>query len=466
MNYAKYILFLVGIILAITSCVDEKDDYIVGYVHTQAVSSIESISALCGGELKIIGKGNGVRITIEENGILYSEDTTNFNLQIVSATISSNKHLTKAKYVVSNQTKEGDFSCRLDNLTPYTHYYARAYSVIICSYPNDKNLSYRNILYGDTKEFLTNPNDGSGNGNDTIPLTPIILSKPDSLTAHIWMSNCIWVQWKKVPDAVTYEIWRSSSGQEGSYSLIYSGDCDWFDNCHYEDCKPLPENNYYKIKARNGFFESVFSDSVYCNFSLTNIDPCWVEITSITGDASALTIVWQYSTDTRCGTPEKYIVKKRNTEGQYEFVAETISNRYKDTLVHPGLNRYCVAAVNDNSESECYESILSPQIPFVFAPSEVTACMSGQNVTVSWNPVPWATGYQIYAALSSPDDNNSYLLEINGEIEGNVSSWTGTVYYKEPVYYKVRAVWFSRYIGGSPEYSALSANYAKVSAAP
>ena len=285
---------------------------------------------------------------------------------------------------------------------------------------------------------------GGGGGGGSAP------SAPTGVSAEVSGSQ-IKVSWNSVSTATQYTVYRSTSAS-GSYTSIGTTS-----STYYYDGNPSTYN-YYKVKAKNSNGESSYSSYAYCYYSSggggggggsTNYAPCPPSV-SASGTASSITVSWTKATGTGCGNPTSYKVYKRNPfTSSYELKTTTSSTSYRDTDVHPGINRYAVEAINNYGSDEGYGYSSSITLP---KPSSFTAQKSGSEyVKFTWSKVSQATGYQIFISTSA-SGNYTILDQID-----DVNTTTHTRYYPgesgRTYYFKMRAVWI---VSGTYKYSDLT----------
>lgn len=281
---------------------------------------------------------------------------------------------------------------------------------------------------------------GGGGGGGSVP------SAPTGVSAVVSGSR-IEISWNSVSNATRYEIYRSNNGSNYNYFGSTS-------NTYNYDSNPY-EDNYYKVKAINSYGESSFSSPAYCHYSSggggggTNYEPCPPTV-SASGTSSSITVSWTVSTNSGCGTPTKYEVYKRNPHtASFEYLAETTSKTYRDSNVHPGINRYAVKAINSYGSSGAgygNSSSITLQKPSSFTAEKYL----NSYIRCNWSKVSQATGYQIF--MSSSANGTYYIQE---EIQ-NVNTTSFDIYYPASsgtkVYVKMRAMFRADY-GGDPVYS-------------
>ncbi|MDR2564061.1 MAG: LamG domain-containing protein [Prevotellaceae bacterium] len=160
----KKIFYLISVIasLSITfAACSYTEFYVEGYIKTADAKNITQTSALCGGEVAIEQKGKDVSdIAVAVRGIVYGTDS----LRLYSVTLDGNKGGNSS--VQDTRNGEGTFSCQLENLTPYTKYYVRAFAQIDRAYVSKKGTKDKEpdvitedseTHYGEIKSFRTVP---------------------------------------------------------------------------------------------------------------------------------------------------------------------------------------------------------------------------------------------------------------------------------------------------------------------
>jgi len=427
-NKLHIIIFLLLCYLFVTC---SKEDYFSGKLITKVQSNVDTTNAEIEGKL-VIENGNGVKFSIIENGVLFSTNKSFIEIMREKEYFKQDYYRKDSSCISS--TTEIYFNCDLTNLKPNTHYFACAYSILHCKYSNQKNIKYENIIWGNIEEFKTKE---VINDIDTTN-KPIVLEIPKNVVAKLmhWGDyRHILIEWDIVQNAISYEIWRSSTGADNSFSSIGSVNHSVISE-KYEDWQPLIGNNYYKVRAINGIYKSDFSEIVYCNFSSTNYAPCPPNNLAVNGNTTSMTLTWGYTTSSDCGTPTLYKIYKRNHyTGSYDLVDSTANYTYTQNApnITPGFNLYAVRSKNNYGESNpIYE--MSSEIP-LSTPTNFTAIKNGTNVTFSWNTISQATGYKIFMCSNV---SGTYIEQF--VIEENTNSYVANFPYAAgTIYFKVKA---------------------------
>ena len=278
---------------------------------------------------------------------------------------------------------------------------------------------------------------GGGGGGGSAP------SAPTGVSAEVSGSQ-IKVSWNSVSTATQYTVYRSTSAS-GSYTSIGTTS-----STYYYDGNPSTYN-YYKVKAKNSNGESSYSSYAYCYYSSggggggggsTNYEPCPPSV-SASGTASSITVSWTKATGTGCGNPTSYKVYKRNPfTSEYEVKTTTSSTSYRDTDVHPGINRYAVEAINDYGSDAGYGYSSSIALS---KPTSFKAVKSGQDyIKFTWNKVNQATGYQIFQ--SSTASGTYYIFDQVEDVSTLTKYFPGTS--GTTYYFKIKAIWDTGGYGG------------------
>ena len=288
-----------------------------------------------------------------------------------------------------------------------------------------------------------------GGGGGSVPDAPTGVTATN--TGSTMVPN-VKIEWNSVTNATSYKVFRSSTAS-GTYSQIGSATS----NLYLYDGSPMQGKNYYKVKAVNSAGESAYSSYAMYNYDTHATEPCPPSVT-VTGSSSSLTVKWTAATGSGCGTPTGYKVYKRNPHtGGFELLKTVSSSTssYKDSDVHPGINRYAVTATNSYGESG-YNYGNSSSIP-LSKPSSFTAVaavVSGSNyIKFTWSKVTQATGYQFF--LSSSANGTYYILDEVDDPNFTSHYTSYPVPSGTTVYVKMRAVFRADY-AGDPVYSDLT----------
>lgn len=143
--------------------------------------------------------------------------------------------------------------------------------------------------------------DTPGGGNEgTAPSAPTgLTAEKDGPTTD----PSVRVSWDAVSNATSYIIYRSTNAY-GTYSQIGTADYSV-----YYDNNPKNGTNYYKVKAKNAYGTSDYSDFTGVSIDRDAVSPC--PPTTLKGSVSGynITMRWTLSNNSGCGKPTKITVR-------------------------------------------------------------------------------------------------------------------------------------------------------------
>lgn len=143
--------------------------------------------------------------------------------------------------------------------------------------------------------------DNPGGGNEgTAPSAPTgLTAEKDGPTTY----PSVILRWDAVSDATSYIIYRSTSAY-GTYSQIGTANYS-----AYSDDNPKDGTNYYKVKAKNAYGTSDYSDYASVSIDRNAVSPC--PPTSLKGSVSGYNMLlkWTVSNNYGCGKPTKVIIQ-------------------------------------------------------------------------------------------------------------------------------------------------------------
>lgn len=245
----------------------------------------------------------------------------------------------------------------------------------------------------------------------------------------------ITISWKKVTDAASYDIYRSTS-EKGTYKKIGSASAS---DTSYTDSKlKMTKKYYYKVEARIKGYKATGTSG------LSKIKSGYpVRRTSITSIAAnengQIEIKWNKIKDTK----GYQIYRSTSASGTYSLI-QTVSSykttSYVDTTATAGatyyykivlINKYDGKTIYGKDSSVVSFMLLSP-------PANVTVTsVSESQLDVSWSAVTGATGYVIYR---STELNGTYT-EIGAIGSPAVTSYSDLTVTKDVTYYyKIKAI--------------------------
>ena len=208
------------------------------------------------------------------------------------------------------------------------------------------------------------------------------IQKP-SAPSGLSVSNTIaslTLKWSAVTDATGYEIYRA--GTDGKYSKIKT-----VTSTSYVDTSVKNNTQYsYRIKAYNTACTSAFSTAA-------SLKKTQISVSNLKADANGSKV--QLSWTGVVTGAEGYVIYRRTEGGSYAEIGRTSGNTYSDTI-SAGIKYYYAVAVYSGSRTEgkCPEV----GVMYLATPSGLSVSNTIASLTLKWNAVKGATGYEIYRA--------------------------------------------------------------------
>ena len=208
------------------------------------------------------------------------------------------------------------------------------------------------------------------------------IQKP-SAPSGLSVSNTIaslTLKWNAVTDATGYEIYRA--GTDGKYSKITT-----VTSTSYVDTNVKNNTQYsYKIKAYNAAGASAFSTAA-------SLKKTQISVSNLKADANGSTV--QLSWTGGVTGAEGYVIYRRTEGGSYDEIGRTSGNTYSNTI-SAGIKYYYAVAVYSGSRTE--DKCPEVGVMYLVAPSGLSVSNTIASLTLKWNAVKGATGYEIYRA--------------------------------------------------------------------
>ena len=206
------------------------------------------------------------------------------------------------------------------------------------------------------------------------------LATPSGLSVSNTIAS-LTLKWNAVTDATGYEIYRA--GTDGKYSKITT-----VTSTSYVDTNVKNNTQYsYKIKAYNAAGASAFSTAV-------SLKKTQISVSNLKADANGSKV--QLSWTGGVTGAEGYVIYRRTEESKsYTEIGRTSGNTYSDTI-SAGIKYYYTVAVYSGSRTEgkCPEV----GVMYLATPSGLSVSNTIASLTLKWNAVKGATGYEIYRA--------------------------------------------------------------------
>ena len=262
----------------------------------------------------------------------------------------------------------------------------------------------------------------------TCPAAP---ARP-SLTLTTDRSGKPVLKWTSVKDATAYEVFRSTTGAAGSFSIVRrTSYLTWTDTNTEMD-----KTYYYVVRAKNGSLCGKFSpaQSVKC--------PIVLSVPSMTLDLNKSTgkpvISW---TSVPFATQYEIYRSATGADKSYRIIRRTALLNYTDTTAASGTTYYYVVrAMRGTGNSAIYSRFCKAQsTTSAVPPSTPTVTLRIDDTTgkpvISWNKTANAAQYEIYRSTTGADKSYRIIRRTVLLNYTDTTAASGTTYY-----YVVRAI--------------------------
>ncbi len=287
---------------------------------------------------------------------------------------------------------------------------------------------------GTTYYYTVRAINGSKFGLDSDPQSmtcPAAPTRP-SLTLTTDRSGKPVLKWTSVKDATAYEVFRSTTGAAGSFSIVRrTSYLTWTDTNTEMD-----KTYYYVVRAKNGSLCGKFSpaQSVKC--------PIVLSVPSMTLDLNKSTgkpvISW---TSVPFATQYEIYRSATGADKSYRIIRRTALLNYTDTTAASGTTYYYVVrAMRGTGSSAIYSRFCKAQsTTSAVLPSTPTVTLRIDDTTgkpvISWSKTANAAQYEIYRSTTGADKSYRIIRRTALLNYTDTTAVAGTTYY-----YVVRAI--------------------------
>ena len=234
------------------------------------------------------------------------------------------------------------------------------------------------------------------------------IQKP-SAPSGLSVSNTIaslTLKWNAVKDATGYEIYRA--GTDGKYSKITT-----VTSTSYVDTNVKNNTQYsYKIKAYNAAGASAFSTAA-------SLKKTQISVSNLKADATGNKV--QLSWTGGVTGAEGYVIYRKTEGGSYTEIGRTSGNTYSNTI-SAGIKYYYAVAVYSGSRTE--DKCPEVGVMYLATPSGLSVSNTIASLTLKWNAVTGATGYEIYRAGTDGKYSKITTVTSTSYVDTNVKNNT------------------------------------------
>ena len=272
----------------------------------------------------------------------------------------------------------------------------------------------------------------TGHFCDAASIASLAAPARPSLTLTTDRSGKPVLKWTSVKDATAYEVFRSTTGAAGSFSIVRrTSYLTWTDTNTEMD-----KTYYYVVRAKNGSLCGKFSpaQSVKC--------PIVLSAPSMTLDLNKSTgkpvISW---TSVPFATQYEIYRSATGADKSYRIIRRTALLNYTDTTAASGTTYYYVVrAMRGTGSSAIYSRFCKAQsTTSAVPPSTPTVTLRIDDTTgkpvISWSKTANAAQYEIYRSTTGADKSYRIIRRTALLNYTDTTAVAGTTYY-----YVVRAI--------------------------
>ncbi|SFM13148.1 Pectate lyase [Paenibacillus sp. 1_12] len=313
------------------------------------------------------------------------------------------------------------------------------FTVIATNVTNPQSYTDVNVTNGNSYYYVVSAVNAAGESADStvVKATPVAALTPPAAPSEVVATggnSQVTVKWNSVTGATYYSVKRSTSSN-GTFTVIATNVTN---PQSYTDVNVTNGNSYYYVvTAVNAAGESADSTVVNATPVAALTPPAAPSGVVATGGNSQVNVKWNSVT----GATYYSVKRSTSSNGTFTVIATNVTNpqSYTDMNVTNGNSYYyVVSAVNAAGESADSTVVNATPVAALTppaAPSGVVATARTASVSLSWNAVNGATGYNVKRSTTS-----------GGPYTTLASNVTGTGYEDTPLanyvtyYYVVSAV--------------------------
>ena len=267
--------------------------------------------------------------------------------------------------------------------------------------------------------YATNAAGNSAPSNTVTVTTPP--AAPTGLTATASKGQ-ISLSWTGSTGATSYDVYRAtSSGQEGNTPIATGVIATTFTDSNVTGGTTY----YYKVTAVDAAEQSRMSSEVSATLPQVPAAP-----TGLAVSAGLTNVSLSWNAVTGATSYDVYRATSSGQEGNTPIATGVTAPTFTDSNVTGGTTYYYeVTAVDAAGQSRMSSEVSAtlPQVPA--APTGLAVSAGLTNVSLSWNAVSGATGYNIYRGTSSGGESFDIYVTSTSFNDTGLAAFT-TYYYK------------------------------------
>ena len=255
------------------------------------------------------------------------------------------------------------------------------------------------------------------------------LAKPQVKLSSVAATGNIKISWNKVPGAVKYMVYRSLSGEAGTWSRISTTTKTTVTNAK----KMTPGTEYfYKVIAiaKDTQANSEYSEtrSAVCKLAQPVVKTAYDE------EKNGIQISWEPIEGAVRYKVYRSVSGKTGTWSRISTTTKTTVTNVKNISKNQKYYYKVIALAENTAANSAYSEAAVYMVKLAKPVVKLTNIESSGKIKVSWSAVEDAVSYQVYRAVGKNSDYSLLITTKNTSIN-NTSTTAGEVYY-----YKVVAV--------------------------
>ena len=234
------------------------------------------------------------------------------------------------------------------------------------------------------------------------------------------------ISWSRVSGAAQYEVYRSTSGADGTYGRI----CATANLSYTDTSAATGRTYYYRVRAINGSQTGSFSSAKSIRVSAASALAAPSMTLSTDSSTGKPVIRWS-----KVSGATQYEIFKSETgaAGSYYRIRRTSSTAaYVDSAAQTGKTYYYVVrAMRGTVTNPTYSRFCAAKAVRCTLPApDISISFSGGKPVISWNKVPGAAQYEVYRSTSGAANTYQIIRRTTTLSYTDTSAVSGTYVYR------------------------------------
>ena len=234
------------------------------------------------------------------------------------------------------------------------------------------------------------------------------------------------ISWSRVSGAAQYEVYRSTSGADGTYGRL----CTTANLSYTDTSAATGRTYYYRVRAINGSQTGSFSSAKSIRVSAASALAAPSMTLSTDSSTGKPVIRWS-----KVSGATQYEIFKSETgaAGSYYRIRRTSSTAaYVDSAAQTGKTYYYVVrAMRGTVTNPTYSRFCAAKAVRCTLPApDISIGFSGGKPVISWNKVPGAAQYEVYRSTSGAANTYQIIRRTTTLSYTDTSAVSGTYVYR------------------------------------